>query len=49
MNGPIQLPDHNPTTITDFLELWRPIHNSQIHAQLEDDLIEHPWTFHMDN
>lgn len=49
MGDPIQLPEHNPTTFADFLELHHQIHNSQIHAQLEDDSTEQLWTFQMDN
>lgn len=45
-NGTPIEPEYDPNRILTFLEEHRKIENRQVHAQLQDDLIEHHWQRH---
>ena len=49
VGDPIQLPEQNPTTFEDFLQMHHQIRNQGTHVKLENDLVEHLCGFCMDN
>ena len=49
MGDPIQLPDQNPATFEEFIQMHQQIRHRPTHEQLKEDLIEHLWTVKGDN
>ena len=43
MDDPIQLPDQNPATFEEFIQMHQQIRHRPTHEQLKEDLIEHQW------
>ena len=49
MSDPIQLPDQNPATFEEFIQMHQQIRHRPTHEQLKEDLIEHQWAVKGDN
>lgn len=49
MGDPIQLPDQNPATFEEFIQMHQQIRHRPTHEQLKEDLIEHQWPVKGDN
>ena len=43
MSDPIQLPDQNPVTFEEFIQMHQQIRHRPTHGQLKEDLSEHQW------
>jgi hypothetical protein len=44
MDDPIELPDQNPATFEEFIQMHQQIRHRPTHEQLKEDLIEYKWT-----
>jgi hypothetical protein len=49
MGDSIQLPDQNPATFEEFIQMNQQIRNRPTHEQLKEDPIEYQWTLKGDN
>ena len=49
MGDPIQLPDQNPATFEEFIQMHQQIRHRPTHEQLKKNLIEHQWAVKGDN